>query len=218
MAEESTVDELGPKFSQEEDQGGPDWFERLPEHVLIEILIRIPAPNWPAAACAKKQWAALFKSEELWRLALLRKWPHTAEVERWPGPIGRGCSKRRYRAMHASKAVLPLIGGDVEEVAGHVYLYLKEQLESASSVSYSLLHGTTINQFLACKMAGNEAQALASQIWIAVINNLDKTDRRLSLLIRAADVFLPSYSKSHGLLVERIVSFRDCHRFFKLTI
>lgn len=38
---------------------------------------------------------------------------------------------------------------DVDEVAGHVYLFLKEQLELATPpLSYGLLHGTIIGTCL----------------------------------------------------------------------
>jgi hypothetical protein len=60
---------------------------------------------------------------------------------------------RRYTALHASDSLLTsnsaggenACGNVVDEVVGHVYLFLKEKLElAAPSCSYGLLHGTMI--------------------------------------------------------------------------
>ena len=58
-----------------------------------------------------------------------------------------GC--RRFTALHVSSSLLAgnksQADVDVDEVAGHVYLFLKEQLELATPpLSYGLLHGTII--------------------------------------------------------------------------
>lgn len=53
--------------------------------------------------------------------------------------------------MHISNSLLSRNNSkaDVDEVAGHVYLYLKEQLELATpSLSYGLLHGTIIGALI----------------------------------------------------------------------
>jgi len=53
--------------------------------------------------------------------------------------------------LHVSSSLLSRNNSkaDVDEVAGHVYLYLKEQLELATPpLSYGLLHGTIIGESL----------------------------------------------------------------------
>lgn len=198
-----------------------DTFETLPDHLIIEVLVRLPASCWVSAACVRKRWAALFRGDLLWQTALMKRWPGAGRERRWPGPIGRGSNKRRYLALHVSKSLFRFGDqeGDVYELAGHVYLFLKEQLEvSSTPLSYGLLHGTIIDQFLACGKSGNVAHDLASQIWLAVIDNLDESEHTFHLLMRIAEeweVFRPyPYSKSHAVqwrLFERLFTdFRDC--------
>ncbi|KAL3699196.1 hypothetical protein R1sor_017218 [Riccia sorocarpa] len=201
-------------------EGLEDFTEVLPDHLLIEILVRVPVRDWQAAACVKKRWAQLLRSEGFWHYALMRQWPQAGLTKRWPGPISRGSSKRRFIALHVSNSVFvreKLEG--IDEVAGHVYLFLKEQLESSTPpASYGLLHGTIIDQFLACSKTGDEAHELASLVWVAVLDNLDETENTFRLLMRIAEeweVFLPyPYTKSHAVqwrLFERLFTdFRDC--------
>lgn len=68
---------------------------KLPDHLLIEIFIRIPISEWVQLSCVKKQWANLFREECLWNAALLRNFPFAGHAKRWPGPIPRGLSKRQ---------------------------------------------------------------------------------------------------------------------------
>lgn len=75
----------------DEDTG---YFEKLPEHLLIEILVRVATSDWIAAACVKRGWAAIFRGDGLWQTALNRRWPGAGSLKRWPGPIGRGSTKR----------------------------------------------------------------------------------------------------------------------------
>lgn len=53
---------------------------------------------------------------------------------------------RRFTALNVSSSLLfQNSKSEVDEMAGHVYLYLKEQLELATlPLSYGLLHGTII--------------------------------------------------------------------------
>lgn len=196
-------------------------FDRLPDHLLIEIFVRLPASDWAAASCIQKRCAALFRSEYLWQAALVRRWPSAGKEKRWPGPIGRGSSKskRRYAALNASKSIFSSLDGDIYELAGHAYLFLKEQLElSLTPVSYGLLHGTIIDQFLACGKERDAAHELASKVWLAVINNLEENEHTFQLFVHIAEeweVFLPyPYSKSQAVqwrLFERLFTdFRDC--------
>ncbi|MCO5559736.1 hypothetical protein L7F22_013338 [Adiantum nelumboides] len=74
------------------------------------------------------------------------------------------------------------------------------------------------DQFLACGKKGNMAHELASQIWLAVIDNLEESEHTFHLLMQIVEeweVFLPyPYSKSHAVqwrLFERLFTdFRDC--------
>eukprot|EP00250_Pteridium_aquilinum_P018607 c24137_g1_i1 orf=192-1040(-) len=198
---------------------GGDPFDSLPDHLTVEVLIRLPVSCWGSAACVRKKWAALFRSELLWQIALVKRWPNAEMIRRWPGPIGQGSHKRRYIALHISKSLFSFgdQDGDIHELVGHVYLFLKEQLEVSAPLSYGLLHGTIIDQFLACGK-GNMAHELASRVWLAVIDNLDESEHTFHLLMQIVEeweVFLPyPYNKSHVVqwrLFERLFTdFRDC--------
>eukprot|EP00249_Psilotum_nudum_P019212 c27144_g1_i1 orf=209-1081(-) len=198
-----------------------DPFENLPDHLIIEVLVRLPVTNWASAACVRKRWAAFYKGGLLWQTALTKWFPEAGISKSWPGPICRGSSKQCFRALYVSKKLFNFgdSNGDVDELAGHIYLFLKEKLEvSGSPLSYGLLHGTVVDQFLAFGKAGSTAHELASQIWLAVIDNLDDTEHTFHLLMKIAEeweVFLPyPYSESHAVqwrLFERIFTdFRDC--------
>ncbi|MCD7466940.1 hypothetical protein HAX54_004042 [Datura stramonium] len=120
-------------------------FGKLPDHLLIEIFIRVPISDWGPLSCVKKQWAHLFRQEFLWNAALLRTFPLAGHVNRWPGPIPQGSSKRRYTALYASKQIFSLGEKLDDEIVGHVYLFLKEQLEISKMPPLSgVLHGTII--------------------------------------------------------------------------
>lgn len=69
-------------------------FGKLPDHLLIEIFIRVPISEWAQISCVKKQWANLFRGECLWQAALNRNYPFAGEAKRWPGPIPQGLSRR----------------------------------------------------------------------------------------------------------------------------
>lgn len=69
-------------------------FEKLPDHLLIEIFIRVPISEWAQVSCVKMRWARLFQGECLWQTALLRTWPTAGQAKRWPGPIRQGLSRR----------------------------------------------------------------------------------------------------------------------------
>lgn len=69
-------------------------FEKLPDHLLIEIFIRVPICEWAQVSCVKKRWATLFRGECLWQTALQRTWPTAGKAKRWPGPIRQGLSRR----------------------------------------------------------------------------------------------------------------------------
>lgn len=58
-------------------------------------------------------------------------------------------SFRRYEALYISKHIL-VLDGDIDELAGHVYLFLKEQLEhSTVPPPFAILRGTMIGLILA---------------------------------------------------------------------
>lgn len=69
-------------------------FGNLPDHILIEIFIRVPVFEWAQISCVKKHWASLFRGECLWQAALVRAFPLAGQAKRWPGPIPRGLSRR----------------------------------------------------------------------------------------------------------------------------
>jgi len=78
-----------------EEESGEDYIDKLPDHLLMEILVRVRTSDWIAAACVRKRWADMFAGDGLWQTALIRRWPSSGSAKRWPGPIGRG-STRRY--------------------------------------------------------------------------------------------------------------------------
>lgn len=193
-------------------------FGKLPDHLLIEIFIRVPVTDWGRISCVKKHWAKMFGGECLWQAAINRTYPLASQVKRWPGPIPCGLSKKRYTALHVNKHIFAL-DSDIDEIVGHAYLFLKEQLElSTMPPPSSILHGSMIDQFIACGKSRDVAHDLASQIWLAVIDNLDENDNGFLVLKRLAqedDIFLPfPYLKSVEVqwkVFERLFTdFRDC--------
>ncbi|KNA13932.1 hypothetical protein SOVF_112050 [Spinacia oleracea] len=191
---------------------------KLPDHLLVEIFILVPVSDWTNVSCVKKQWANLFKGESLWRAALEKTYPFACLAKRWPGPIPQGLSKRRFTALYISRHIFSLENG-MDEIVGHTYLFLKEQLEiSTMPAPSTILHGTIIDQFISCGNTRERAHELASLIWLAVIDNLDEEERTFYLLKRLAlegNVFLPfPYSRSNEVLwriFEKLFTdFRDC--------
>ncbi|XP_008668193.1 lipid binding protein isoform X1 [Zea mays] len=158
---------------------------RLPEHLIIEILIRLPVYEWVQLACVNKHWASIFQGECVWQTAIARNWPSAGLRKRWPGPIPRGSARRRFQALYVSENLVPS-GGEIDELVGHTYLYLKEQLERPVMPPSSILHGTIIDQFIACGNTGEKAHDLASKIWLAVIDSLEENQQTFLLLKRVA--------------------------------
>ncbi|KAH6773280.1 lipid-binding serum glycoprotein family protein [Perilla frutescens var. hirtella] len=192
----------------------------LPDHLLIEIFIHVPIVEWGQLSCVNKYWADLFRQECLWRAALIRCFPLAGQGERWPGPIPRGMSKRRFIALYMSKWIFPL-DDELSEIVGHSYLFLKEQLEiSTLPPSPGILHGTIIDQFISCGKSRDRAHEVASLIWLAVIENLEDNDQTFILLKRLAlegdkQVFVEyPYSRWYKVewkILERLFTdFRDC--------
>uniref|UniRef100_A0A2P2KDX8 Uncharacterized protein MANES_14G008300 n=2 Tax=Rhizophora mucronata TaxID=61149 RepID=A0A2P2KDX8_RHIMU len=198
---------------------------RLPDHLLVEIFIRVPVSEWAQVSCVKKQWANVFRGECLWQAALNRTYPLAGQARRWPGPIPRGLSKRRYAALYVSKHIFSL-DGEIDEIVGHTYLFLKEQLEFSTTPPPSgLLHGTIIDQFIACGKSRDIAHELASQIWLAVLDNLEENEHTFLVLkslaqeavagVHFLQVFLP-YPYTKSIKVQRrvfeklLTDFRDC--------
>ncbi|KAJ6690758.1 hypothetical protein OIU85_006952 [Salix viminalis] len=127
-------------------------------------------------------------------------------------------SRRRYTALYVSKRIFAL-DGEMDEIVGHAYLFLKEQLEfSDMPPTSSILHGTIIDQFIACGKSRDIANELASQIWLAALDNLEDNEHTFLILKRLAlegDVFLPyPYTKSIKVqwkVFEKLFTdFRDC--------
>ncbi|XP_020589836.1 uncharacterized protein LOC110031119 isoform X2 [Phalaenopsis equestris] len=194
-----------------------DIFCKFPDHLLIEIFVRVPIFEWVQISCVCKQWASIFRAEGLWQFAIARSWPSVILRKRWPGPIPGGLAKR-YMALYASEHLITL-NGEIDELVGHAYLFLKEQLElSTMAPPSSILHGTLIDQFIACGRSEEDAHELSSQIWLTVINNLEENEDTFELLKRLAlegNFFLPyPYSRSDKVLwrvFEKLFTdFRDC--------
>ncbi|CAO2840421.1 unnamed protein product [Amaranthus hypochondriacus] len=191
---------------------------KLPDHLLVEIFIRVPVTDWTNISCVKKQWAHLFEGEYMWQAALAKTYPYASLAKKWPGPIPQGLSKRRFTALYISTHIFSL-EDEMDEIVGHTYLFLKEQLEiSIMPAPSTILHGTIIDQFIACGKSRERAHELASLIWLAVINNLEENERTFHLLKRLAlegNVFLPfPYSRSNKVswrIFEKLFTdFRDC--------
>ncbi|XP_038717423.1 uncharacterized protein LOC120010700 isoform X2 [Tripterygium wilfordii] len=159
-----------------------DLFAKLPDHLHIEIFLRVPISDWAHISCVKLQWANLFRKECFWQAALTRSFPLAGQDKRWPGPIPRGLSKRRYVALYVSKHMFSL-DGEIDEIVGHSYLFLKEQLQhSTIPPSSAILHGTIIDQFISCGKSRDMAHELASQIWLAVLDSLEENEQTFFLL------------------------------------
>ncbi|CAN6211155.1 unnamed protein product [Urochloa humidicola] len=173
---------------------------RLPEHLLVEIFVHLPVCEWVQVACVNKQWASIFQGDCLWQTAIARNWPSAGLRKRWPGPIPRGSARRRFQALYVSENLVPS-GGEIDELVGHTYLYLKEQLERPDMPPSSILHGTVIDQFIACVIDGLEEN--------------QQTFLLLKHLAREGEFFLPfPYSRSYKVLWrvfdKLFTDFRDC--------
>ncbi|XP_057968608.1 uncharacterized protein LOC131158064 [Malania oleifera] len=193
-------------------------FGKLPDHLLIEIFVRVPVSEWAQISCVRKHWANIFRGECLWQSAVNRTFPSASQAKRWPGPIPRGLSKRRYTALYVSKQIFAL-DSEIGEIVGHTYLFLKEQLELSTMPPPSgILHGTIIDQFIACGKSRDIAHELASEIWLAVLDNMEENQHTfllLKCLAQESDVFLPyPYSRSFKVqwrVFEKLFTdFRDC--------
>ncbi|KAB2620907.1 hypothetical protein D8674_040932 [Pyrus ussuriensis x Pyrus communis] len=150
-------------------------FGKFPDHLVIEIFIRVPVSKWAQISC-----------ENSWQATLAMTFPLASQAKRWPRPIPRGLSKRNFRerfeALYVSKHIFSL-DGEIDEIVGHSYLFLKEQLEcSTMPPSSSILHETLIDQFIACGKSKVMAHDLVSQIWLAVLDNLEENEKTFQLL------------------------------------
>ncbi|XP_061355938.1 uncharacterized protein LOC133300416 isoform X2 [Gastrolobium bilobum] len=195
--------------------------EKLPDHVLIEIFTRAGVSEWAQISCVKKQWASLFRCECFWQAALANNYPFADPSKTWPGPIPPpALPKRRFMALYISQHMFPSNPQtQIDEIVGHTYLFLKEQLQLSIMPPHSgILHGTMIDQFIACGNSRDVAHELASRIWLAVLDNLEENQHTFCLLKRLAqegDVFLPyPYTRSVKVqwrVFEKLFTdFRDC--------
>lgn len=195
--------------------------EKLPDHVIIEVFIRTEVSDWAQISCVKKQWASLFRTECFWQAALSHIYPFTNPSQTWPGPIPPGLARRRFMALHISQQIFasdPDI--QVDEIVGHSYLFLKEQLQLSIMPPHGgILHGTMIDQFIANGKSRDVAHELVSRIWLAVLDNLEENQHTFCLLKRLAhegdQVFLPyPYTRSVKVqwrVFEKLFTdFRDC--------
>ncbi|KAF3338870.1 F-box-like protein [Carex littledalei] len=197
---------------------GEELIGTLPDHILIEIFVRLPVYQWGSVASVSKRWGGIFRGDHLWQTAIARMWPTAVTRKRWPGPIPRSSGRRRFMALYVSKNIVAS-GSETDELIGHAYLYLKEQLDlSKAPPPSSILHGTMIDQFIACGRSRDGAHKVVSEIWVAVINNLEENHHTFLLLKHLAqegDLFLPyPYSRSYEVLWrvydKLFTDFRDC--------
>ncbi|KAI4964790.1 hypothetical protein ZWY2020_059563 [Hordeum vulgare] len=127
--------------------------------------------------------------------------------------IGQACSEENTCGK-------PLLQGNGHRlVSGNAGLgQFPEVLLGGDSKRFIILHGTIIDQFIACGRTGEKAHELASNIWIAVIDNLEENQQTFMLLKHLAqegDFFLPfPYSRSYKVLWrvfdKLFTDFRDC--------
>ncbi|KAK4736291.1 hypothetical protein R3W88_010552 [Solanum pinnatisectum] len=102
-------------------------------------------------------------------------------------PYSSRLDQRRYTALYVSKHIFSLGENLDDEIVGHVYLFLKEQLEISKMPPLSgVLHGTIIDQFIACGKSRDMAHELSSIIWLAVVDNLEENEQTFNLLKRLA--------------------------------
>lgn len=196
---------------------------KVPDDVLIEILVRAGVKEWSQICCVKKQWASLFRCEWFWQAALAHNYPQALALpQTWPGPISpppQPNSKRRFIALYISQHIFSS-NLQVDEIVGHTYLFLKDQLQLSIMPPHSgILHGTIIDQFIACGKSRDVAHELGSRIWLALLDNLEDNHHTFSLLKRLAQegdqVFLPyPYTRSAKVqwrVFEKLFTdFRDC--------
>ncbi|KAH0926793.1 hypothetical protein HID58_019049 [Brassica napus] len=191
-------------------------FSYLQEDVLVEILIRVPISDWEHISSVRKQWADLFRGEGLWQAALNRAYPLASKTQRWTGPIRQGSSKRRFMALYISKNILG-VETDIDEMLGHIYLFLKDQLQLSTTPASGVLHGTMIDQLIVSGKSKEEADELVTKIWLALLDNIEDTKHTFLVLKSIAqeyDGFLP-YPYSRPIKVQwkvfekLFVDFRD---------
>ncbi|XP_027191913.1 uncharacterized protein [Cicer arietinum] len=121
--------------------------EKLPNHVIIEIFIRTKVSDWAQISCVNKHWASLFHTECFWQAALFHIYPFINPAQTWPKSIPQSSlAKRRFMALHISEHILAYdCDIQVDEIVGHGYLFLKEQLQLSIIPPHSgILHGTMI--------------------------------------------------------------------------
>lgn len=54
-------------------------------------------------------------------------------------------------ALYISRNILG-VDTDIDEMLGHIYLFLKDQLELSTTPSSGLLHGTLIGNYVSCSL------------------------------------------------------------------
>ena len=72
----------------------------------------------------------------MWQVTIIRTFPFASQAKKWLGPIPRGLSKRRFAALYVGKHIFALDNG-IDEIVGHTYLFLKEQLELSTMPPFS---------------------------------------------------------------------------------
>lgn len=203
--------------------------EKVPDDVLIEILVRGGVREWEQISCVNKHWLSMFRCQCFWQAALAYYYPFALSIpqnqtQAWPGPISPpphpNNSKTRFIALYIAQHIFDSYPQtQFDEILGHTYLFLKHQLQLSIMPPHSgILHGTIIDQFLACGKSRDVAHQLASRIWLALVDNLEENHHSFSILKRLAqevDVFLPYpytiSAKVQWRVFEKLFTdFRDC--------
>ena len=82
---------------------------------------------------------------------------------------------RRFQALYVSENLVPS-GGEIDELVGHTYLYLKEQLESLVIPPSSILHGTIIGELCLLNVSPSMKVKFFTSFIIGIFIVLDDHD------------------------------------------
>lgn len=125
--------------------------EKVPDDVLIEILVRGGVKEWAEISSVNKHWASLFRCECFWQAALAYYYTFSLSLpQTWPGPIcpppHPNNSKTRFIALYITQHIfVSNPQTQFDEIVGHTYLFLKHQLQLSIMPPHSgILHGTII--------------------------------------------------------------------------
>ncbi|KAG5000962.1 hypothetical protein JHK87_022034 [Glycine soja] len=188
------------------------------EHTLGWLFIQPLIFSFIILSTISKIYILVIQPSFLWLSAIYVIMLSVFFGQKHPNPLAMCSEKDRFETQKMEKNKNSRDEG-IGKILGHTYLFLKDQLQPSIMPPHSgILHGTIIDQFIACGKSRDVAHELASRIWLAVVDNLDQNHHSFSLLKRLAhegDVFLPyPYTRSVKVqwrLFEKLFTdFRDC--------